>query len=220
MQSSSNGWPGSNAEPVHTGEPTLLDVAKAVGVHYSTVSRALDPEKASRVGSDTRLRIEAVARDMGYRRHLGASGLKRGRTHTVAVVVADLGNPFISPVLLGIANRLEEAGLMPLITDTRDSPARLARILNQLVERRVDAVIVAAARLGNAETLMDVARRRIPLLLADRDVPSTGLPTCTHDNIVGGELAAAHLLGLGHRRIAQLRGPLDVSSFLDRGRRH
>ena len=58
----------------------------------------------------------------------------------------------------------------------------------------------------------------MPLLLFDRNVPHTGLPSCTHDHRQGGRLAAAHLLELGHRRVAQLRGPADVSSFADRGR--
>jgi LacI family transcriptional regulator len=199
------------------GPVTLEDVARVAGVHYSTVSRALDPAKAWRVGAVTRLHVETVAREMGYRRHMGASGLKRGRTHTVGVIVADLGNPFIAPVLRGLANRLEEAGLMPLITETQDDPARLSRVLNHVVERRVDAVVVAAARLGNAPILMEIAHRNIPLLLVDRDVPQTGLPSCTHDHRQGGMLAARHLLDLGHTRLAQLRGPSDVSSFVDRG---
>lgn len=199
------------------GPVTLEDVARVAGVHYSTVSRALDPAKAWRVGAATRLHVETVAREMGYRRHMGASGLKRGRTHTVGVIVADLGNPFIAPVLRGLANRLEEAGLMPLITETQDDPARLSRVLNHVVERRVDAVVVAAARLGNAPILMEIAHRNIPLLLVDRDVPQTGLPSCMHDHRQGGALAARHLLDLGHTRLAQLRGPADVSSFVDRG---
>ena len=139
---------------------TLEDVARVAGVHYSTVSRALDPAKAWRVGASTRQHVETVATEMGYRRHMGASGLKRGRTHTVGVIVADLGNPFISPVLRGLANRLDEASLMPLITETQDDPARLSRVLNHVLERRVDAVVVGAARLGNAPILMEIASRR------------------------------------------------------------
>ncbi|MCW2910901.1 MAG: hypothetical protein JWL68_5690 [Actinomycetia bacterium] len=200
------------------GPVTLEDVARVAGVHYSTVSRALDPAKAWRVGASTRRHVETVALEMGYRRHMGASGLKRGRTHTVGVIVADLGNPFISPVLRGLANRLDEASLMPLITETQDDPARLSRVLNHVLERRVDAVVVGAARLGNAPILMEIASRRVPLLLFDRNVPQTGLPSCTHDHRRGGTLAADHLLDLGHRRVAQLRGPADVSSFVDRGR--
>src|SRR5713226_7557584 len=99
---------------VRRGERTIVtleDVARAAGVHYSTVSRALDPTTAWRVNVVTGKRVQAVAKRMGYQRDMVASGLKRGRTHTVAVVVADLGNPFIAPVLRGIANRLESAGL-------------------------------------------------------------------------------------------------------------
>jgi LacI family transcriptional regulator len=200
------------------GPVTLEDVARAAGVHYSTVSRALDPAKAWRVGTTTRAHVETVAREMGYRRHRGASGLKRGRTDTVGVIVADLGNPFIFPVLRGLENRLDEAGLMLLITETQDDPGRLSRVLNHLLERRVDAVLVSAARLGNASILMEIAHRSIPLILIDRNVPQTGLPSCTHDDQQGGFLAGQHLLDLGHKRLAQLRGPSDVSSFVDRGR--
>lgn len=213
--------PARPAAPVPAAEGTpvtLEDVARVAGVHYSTVSRALDPAKAWRVGASTRVHVETVALEMGYRRHMGASGLKRGRTNTVGVVVADLGNPFISPVLRGLANRLEQADLMLLITETQDDPARLARVLSHVVERRVDAVVVSAARLGNSPILMDLVRRKLPLILVDRTVPQTGLPSCTHDHRQGGALAAGHLLGLGHIRLAQLRGPADVSSFADRGR--
>src|ERR1700716_927956 len=126
------------------GVATLEDVARAAGVHYSTVSRALDPNKVWRVNVVTRKRVQAVAQRMGYQRDMVASGLKRGRTHTVAVVVADPGNPFIAPVLRGIANRLEAAGFMSLISETQDDSARLERILNHLLSRRVDAIILTA----------------------------------------------------------------------------
>src|SRR5260370_37343179 len=84
---------------------------------------------------------------MGYQRDMVASGLKRGRTHTIAIVVADLGNPFIAPVLRGIANRLEHAGFMSLISATQDDSARLERILNHSLRRRGDAIILTEARL-------------------------------------------------------------------------
>src|SRR5207253_9088632 len=103
---------------------------------YSTVSRALDPSKVWRVNAVTRKHVEAVARRMGYQRDMVASGLKRGRTHTVAVVVADLGNPFIAPVVRGLANRRERAGLMSRMGETQDESKRLARILDHLLSRR------------------------------------------------------------------------------------
>lgn len=195
---------------------TLEDVARAAGVHYSTVSRALDPAKVWRVNVTTRKNVQAVARRMGYQPDLVASGLKRGRTNTVAVVVGDLGNPTIAPVLRGIANRLEPAGLMSLISETQDDPARLERILTHLLSRRVDAVIMTAARLGDGPRLRWLRRQGIPVVLAVQNVPGIRLPAFTNDDELGGALAAKHLLALGHRRVAQLRGPIDIYSCFQR----
>jgi LacI family transcriptional regulator len=197
---------------------TLEDVARAAGVHYSTVSRALDPISTARVNLLTRTRVQAVAKRLGYQKDMVASGLKRGRTQTVAVVVGDLGNPNIAPLLRGIANRLEPADLMTLVCETQNDPVRLDRILHHLMSRRVDAVIVTAARLGDGPTLRRISRQGIPVVLAVQAVPGVRLPALTHDDLLGGSLAAQHLLALGHRRVAQLRGPDDIYSCLQRGR--
>jgi LacI family transcriptional regulator len=197
---------------------TLEDVAREASVHYSTVSRALDPAKMQRVNVTTRQHVQAVARRMGYQPDMVASGLKRGVTNTVAVVVGDLGNPNIAPVLRGIANRLESAGLMSLISETQDDSARLERVLNHLLSRRVDAVIMTAARKRDRPRLRQIGRQGIPLVLAVQNVPGIRLPACTNDDFLGGALAAQHLLSLGHRRLAQLRGPTDINSCLERGR--
>ena len=195
---------------------TLEDVAREAGVHYSTVSRALDPSKAWRVSVVTGKRVQALAKRMGYQPDMVASGLKRGRTNTVAVVVGDLGNPNIAPVLRGIANRLEPAGLMSLISETQDDPARLERILNHLLSRRVDAVIMTGARLGDGPRLRRLRRHGIPVVLAVQNVPGIRLPAYTNDDELGGALAAQHLLSLGHRRVAQLRGPADIYPCFER----
>jgi LacI family transcriptional regulator len=195
---------------------TLEDVARAAGVHYSTVSRALDPATVRRVSVDTRKHVQAVAKKMGYQPDMVASGLKRGRTQTVAVIAGDLGNPNIAPVLRGIANELEKVGLMSLISETQDDSARLQRVLDHLIRRRVDAIIMTAARLSDAAKLRWIRRQGIPLVLAVQNVPGIRLPACTNDDHLGGVLAAKHLLSLGHRRLAQLRGPMDINSCFER----
>src|SRR2546426_4437144 len=109
---------------------TLEDVARAAGVHYSTVSRALDPTAVRRVSVDTRKHIQAVAKKMGYQPDMVATGLKRGRTQTVAAIVADLGNPSIAPVLRGIASRLEPAGFLSFFPGAQGGSSGLGRIRN------------------------------------------------------------------------------------------
>lgn len=194
---------------------TLKDVAAAAGVHPSTASRALDPGKGSLVRQETVARVRAAAEELGYQGDAVASGLRRGRTNTFGIVVADLGNPFIAPVVRGIENHLEGRGLMALIAETRDDPGRMQRVLNNLAARRVDAVIVTGARSGD-ERVLRKAQQHQPIVLAVRHLPGSGLPAITHDDERGGRLAAEHLVEHGHRRIAQLCGPRDVSSFRER----
>jgi LacI family transcriptional regulator len=196
---------------------TLQDVAEEAGVHPSTVSRALNPDKRNLVNPETREAIRQVAEQLDYRPDKVARSLRRGRTNVIGVVVADLGNPFISPVLRGIENALTGRRVMQLVVESRDSSDRLARVCEALVEQRVDAIITTAARTGDRATLRRVARQ-VPLVLAVRDLPGEEVATVAHDDVLGGKLAARHLVDLGHSHLGSLVGPDDVSSFRHRRR--
>jgi LacI family transcriptional regulator len=197
---------------------TLKQVAEAANVHISTASRALDPTKSSRISAPTVTRVRDVAEQLGYSPDMVARGLKRGTTTTAGIVVADLENPFIGPVIRGIAGKLEQEGFVALVAETFDDHERLVRILNHLVSRRVDAIICSASRLGDGPLLKRAASEGLAIVLAVRGIPRSGLPSVMPDDRAGARLAADHLLELGHRVLAQLRGPQDVSSFVDRTR--
>jgi LacI family transcriptional regulator len=196
---------------------TIRDVAREAQVHISTVSRALDPQKRSMIGDATRERVLAVVDQLGYRPHLVASGLRRGQTRTIGVVVPDLGNPIFAPFARGATHALSGEGYMPLVADTEDDHAILARVVRHLAERRVEAIIMTAARLQDEALLRSIADGGVPVVTAIRTLPASGLPTVRHDDRGGGRLAAEHLLDLGHERLGQVRGPLDVEPFLARG---
>ena len=196
---------------------TLKDIAEKLGVDVSTVSRALSPDKQSLVNPATRRRVVTAAEKLGYRGNRQASALRRGRTSIIGVVVADLSNPFIGPVLRGIANGLGGQGQLPIMTETRDSSEELAQICDKLLAQRVDGVICAAGRHGDRAMLKRLAQET-PTVLAVRHWPNSGITSVTHDDVEGGRLAAEHLLSLGHTRIAQLMGPQDIGSFEDRTR--
>jgi LacI family transcriptional regulator len=195
---------------------TLRDVAAAAGVHVSTASRALDTAGSSRIGSATTARVRTVAAELGYSRDLLASGLKRGVTQTVAVVVANLDNPYNSRVIRGIARVLEADDFVPLVAETGESRARFERLLDHFGRRRVDALITSAVRLDGAEILARKVGDELPVVLAGRGLPDTDHNTVRHDDVAGSTLAAEHLASLGHRRVAQLTGPTDIDVFIRR----
>ncbi len=195
---------------------TLRDVAEKAGVHVSTASRALDSSSASRIGNATAERVRSAATELGYSRDLLASSLKRGITKSVGVVIANLDNPYNARTIRGIARVLEADEFVPLVAETGESRARFERLLDHLVQRRVDALITSAVRLDGAEILTQALGDEVPIVLAGRGLPDTDLNTVRHDDATGGALAARHLAELGHKRIAQLAGPADIDAFIRR----
>jgi LacI family transcriptional regulator len=129
--------------------------------------------------------------------------------------VAYLSNPFITPVIHGIARFLEAQHVLPLIAETRDSHEQLKAITDQLMSRRVDAIITSAARYGDRARLEKVAGE-VPLVGVVRSLQEPAFPQVIPDDTGGGAIAADHLVGLGHRRVAHLRGPTDIGNFARR----
>ena len=200
---------------VAIADVTLKDIAETIGVNASTVSRALDPAKAHLVNAATIARVREAAKDLGYRGDHIAGSLRRRATATVGVIVGDLANPFIAPVIHGIAKALAAEQMLPLIFETEDDADRLTWGVNHLLSRRVDAIIVAGARFGDRDVL-EAATRFTPVIVAVRGLPGSPLPHVLHDDRAGGAMAARHLIDLGHTRLAELRGPMDIGNFVAR----
>src|SRR5690606_6652745 len=97
---------------------------KAADVHVSTASRALDPPKALRISPETVVRVQHAAEQLGYMPDMIAKGLKRGTTMMIGVIVADLGNPFIGPVIRGILEKVETQGFVTLVAETLEDHDR------------------------------------------------------------------------------------------------
>ncbi len=194
---------------------TLADIAAELDLHPSTVSRALDPAKAAMVKAPTRRRIVETADRLGYRPNLAAKGLKEGRTATIAVIAADLGNPWVTPIIHGLTSRMTSSGSVPVIAETGDDSSTLAALLDHMVARRVDAIVVLAARRADRE-IIEATSRLVPTVVAARPLEDIGVPVVRERSRLGGRLLAEHFAELGHRRVAQLRGPEEVLNFPNR----
>jgi LacI family transcriptional regulator len=194
---------------------TIEDIARQAGVSPSTVSRVLNGSK--RVAEDKRVLVLAAVEQHQYRPNAMARGLVRGRSMTVGVLVQDIVSPFFAQMVLGVEQGLDPASYRPMLTTTHwrtENQDDETRALQQLLERRVDGVIVFAGRIPD-DQLRGFAER-IPMIVVARRVAGLESQCIYIDNQAGAYRATRYLLGLGHRRIAHISGPLDHPDAIDR----
>src|ERR1700722_1733645 len=183
------------------GRPTIRDVAELAGVHPGTASRPLDPRLEGRSPAATAERVRAAARRLGYVPDPAARTLRAGRSAVVGVVVPDLANPVFPPIVQGIEDTLANAG-----NDLDREHARFAALRS----RRCDGYIVASATL-NKTRIGDLADTGNPVVLVNRETSQGSFPSVSSDDRPGVEAALEHLAGLGHRAVAHITGPPDLS---------
>lgn len=192
-----------------TGHVTLGDIARASGYSVSTVSIVLSEAPLSKnVAATTRTHIRAIARKLGYHPDAYARSLRRRSTQTIGILAFDLSDPFCVPIMRGIQDGLHEAGYLPLLMDAQTERKLFDNYLHMILERRAEAVIVLASWVfEEANLLGDVRKNNVPILIVGRDLTARGISSILVDNEAGGVLAMRHLVELGHRRIAVIRGP-------------
>ncbi len=196
---------------------TLKDVAALAGVHPATASRALNLETRPLVSGETAKRILAAADSLGYRPNTVARSLRTRRSHTVGVLIPDLTNPLFPPIVRGIEDRLAADGYVALIGNTDSDDERERLVFERMRARHVDGFVCATAHLSSP-LLAEAASAGIPVVLVNRYAKGYGFPAVSVDNERGIGLAVSHLVSLGHRRIAHIAGPQDVSTGLLRYR--
>lgn len=197
--------------------PTLRDVAAAASVHIATASRALNPATRSLVSTSTSERVVRAARSLGYRPNPIARSLKTARSDSVGLVIPDLTNPLVPPMVRGAEDVLSPAGYNAWLVNTDDDPARERTQIHSLRSRQVEGLIVATARLDHP-LLEALHEEGVPIVLANRQLGTGHIPSVTADNAAGSAMAVRHLVDLGHTRIAHVAGPQDLSTGLLRQR--
>jgi len=195
-----------------SGHVTLLDIARACGYSVSTVSIVLSEAPLSQnVAASTREQIRKMARQLGYHPDAYARSLRRRRSQTVAVLAYDLSDPFCIPIMHGIQAGLQPANYMPLIVDAQTQRKLFDSYLRMILERRAEGVIVIASWIFQETNLLeDIEKNQVPIVIVGRDLTNRKVNSLHVDNEAGGALAMRHLIELGHRRIAIIRGPEEL----------
>jgi LacI family transcriptional regulator len=192
----------------------IKEVARHAQVSAGTVSNVLNwPD---RVAADTRERVQAAIRELGFVRNGSAATLRAGQGHTVGLMVLDLANPFFSGVARGVEDAAYARGYAVIVCSSSATTDREARNLDMLAEQQVRGVLLTPAA-GDAR--LGVLRDRgIAAVLLDHPAPQPGQCSVAVDDVAGGALAVRHLLDGGARDIAYVSGPLSIRQCADRHR--
>ncbi|MHA6670376.1 LacI family DNA-binding transcriptional regulator [Homoserinimonas sp. A447] len=180
--------------------PTIYDVAAACGVAPSTVSRAFS--RPGRVNAETAARIRQVAADIGYRTNPIARALPTGRTSLLAVIVADVTNPFFFEILRGAEETATKAGYTLLVADVQESVETERQALDRTLPM-VEGLVLATSRMSDSS--IRAAAKQRPTVVLNRSM--SDVASVVTDNSRGMKRAVEHLANLGHTTITYLAGP-------------
>lgn len=189
--------------------PTLKDIALQAGVSIATVSRALADNPA--VTQKTRERIQALAAELGYLPNAQARALQSSRTNTIGVVVPSLINHYFAAMVTALQDAAEAVDMAVIITNSNENPTVLASSLDFLASHGVDGIICVPDE-GCADQLEELHRRSLPLVLVDRELPASTIPTVVSDPEPGIREAVALLARHNALPVGYLSGPTGTST--------
>ncbi|TWU55853.1 LacI family DNA-binding transcriptional regulator [Rubripirellula reticaptiva] len=185
---------------------TLSQVAEQAGVSVSVASRSLNGHaKAYRISDETATRVKEAADMLGFRPSQTARSLRLKKTGLVGVVVPDLSNPFFASISQSIALSAEAEGYSVIVADSREQTEHEIRLLQQLEDRQVEALVVCPVG-TESKHLQQINERGTPVVLADRTFPDCELLQVTSEHRVGAVTATRLLTTKGHRVIGVLQG--------------
>jgi LacI family transcriptional regulator len=198
------------------GRPERMDIrtiAQAANVSIATVSRTING--VSTVNPQMAKRVLAVIDELDYFPNTQARALVSGRSRIFGLIVPEITNPFFPELIQGFEDIAVEHGYEILVSSTNNDPRRMSHCIRRMLERKVDGVAVMT--FGAEEPLLDqLAERKVPLVFIDVGPDRPGISLLKVDYHHGIHQSVQHLVALGHRKIAFIRGPMNLGSAQSR----
>ena len=181
----------------------LKDIARALDVSVITVSKVMRDQPD--VAAETRKRVLAKAQELGYRPNLTARSLVTGKSSQVGVIVPTLLHPFFAEVLEGLSSAMKQAGYAVMISSSMEDPVIEEAAIEQLLGHRMDGLIIASCSFSPTK-FRQLKEQGIPFVLIDRFFPDFRTDFVGVDDRAVGRIATEHLIAMGCKRIAHIRG--------------
>ncbi len=196
-------------------EVTIYDIAKALNISPSTVSRGLKDH--AHIRKETKKKIIAAASELGYRQNKFASNLRLRKTHTLGIVVPRLNSYFMATAIAGIEKITNKSGYSLIISQSQESGRKEIESVTTLFNSRVDGLMVSLAfdtkNLNHFRILFD---KSIPIVFFDRVFECPGCVSVIIDNYKAGYESVSHLISQGCHRIFYLGGNILRNVYSER----
>jgi LacI family transcriptional regulator len=194
---------------------TIYDVAKVLNISPSTVSRGLKDHP--HINKETKKKIRAQAKEMGYQQNKFASSLRKRRTETIGVVVPKLNSYFMATVISGVEKVTNKHGYGLIISQSQESGKQEVACVSTLFNSRVDGMLISLAfDTKNLDHFDILFNKDIPVVFFDRVADCHGCLSVIIDNYKAGYEATSHLINQGCRRIVHLGGNTLRNVYSDR----
>lgn len=198
------GAPGAEAKRDRRQTLTIRDVAREANVSIGTVSKALN--NSGSLKAETRAKVNAVAKRLGFRPNDLAQALHRGQSLTVGLITTDAFGRFSIPIMEGLEECLADSSMAVFMCNAADDPERERLHIESLLGKRVDGIVVTGRRADRRKRLQ-LDGRNIPVLYVYSQSDDPRSLCLVPDDEGGAKLATEHLINLGRRRIAHVTGP-------------
>ena len=190
--------------------PTIKDVAKAAGVSTATVSAVVND--SAYVSPALRGRVLDAVRELGFAPSQVARNLRRGRSELIAIVVADLANPFYARVVCAAEAAVAGWGYSLVVCNSDENPDAEKRILTRLRMLPCEGLILVPVSTGLPGFAQESEGRAMATVLFGRSFDDSRFDAVMIDNFSAAQQATNYLIDLGHRRIGAIAGPLHVTT--------
>lgn len=181
---------------------TIKDIAALAGVSRATASRALGGY--GYVSEEARKKVLVAAEKLRYKPHALAKSMVTGRTGTIALLVADIENPFFAKVARGVSDAITPDGYNLIVCSTNENLREEKLAIDGLCQKKVDGLILAPVSYVDATHLKELVDQHIPVVLVDRLVTGVEADIVAVTNMEGSYEAVRHLVQSGHERIGFL----------------
>lgn len=193
---------------------TIYDIAKRANVSPMTVSRVIN--NSGRISEKTKEKVEQVIKELDYIPNSAARSLISKESKILSLLITDITNPFFTKVARGAEDKARQLGYRLLLSNSDENLEKESEYVTMLISAGVDGVIFAPANDRSKKHLRTLIKYRIPFVLIDRSIDGIESDLVLGNNREGTRLLMEHLIEQGHRSIALISGPADVSTARER----